>query len=541
MVKQLTVFSDRAFRWVTIAVITAAALILIINIFLIGGDTFVFSFNSAINAPLAIVITIAALSTMKRMGAQQTGRLLWAGILIGWALWALAEVIYGLYSILGQEAPYPSIADIFWMVGYLPMGLGLYLRSRTLPIRPTRDQWLTIAAFSILTILLAGVFVFWPTFQSFDPSTPFMNLINIAYPVEDCLLLIVVWRLFFTYEKGEYAFGWRLLAVGFILLTIGDLIYLYANSTDPVLYYPDLRANFISRFGADLPYSFSYLSWVLGIFALRIPTREERAAEPPLAVKLPQKYAHILIFTKYDNSVIDVSPNFSRLLERQPAKGRSLAELLGISAPAGAYINDQLKLEKKITDLPVEIEKSAVGKVQAWLCGIAVFNPQGSYSGSNLLLSIPVDSEAYNELLNPEKRLMAERLLDVTGSQYRECIDPFLVSYYTPFFKGLHGMAAAQGGEKMSAAFQEELGRCAEANGWDIRFHPETGLIVGNCAGEGLKKALPALLESARKFTALVTDQGSVDGEVEKIKGRFGEEVRREMGKIGNWGSGNRE
>ncbi len=213
---------------------------------------------------MAIVITIAAMATWQKVGTERHKRLLWAGILIGWALWALAEVIYSLYSILGREAPFPSIADIFWMVGYLPMGLGLYLRSRTMPMKPTPSQTITIAVFSLVTILVAAIFVFWPTFKSFDPSTPMENLINIAYPVEDCLLLIVVWRLFFTYEKGEHGFGWRLLAIGFIFLTIGDLMYLYTNSTNPILYYPDLQANLISRFGADVPYSFSYLLWMLG-------------------------------------------------------------------------------------------------------------------------------------------------------------------------------------------------------------------------------------------------------------------------------------
>src|SRR5512140_2446280 len=156
MEKQLTVFSDRQFRWVTYIVVTIAAIILLVNLLLLGGNSFVFSLNSAINAPMAIVITIAALAAWQKVGTEKNKRLLWAGILIGWALWALAEIIYSLYSILGQEAPFPSIADIFWMAGYIPMGLGLYLRSRTMPVKPTRNQTMTIAAFSIITIVLAA-------------------------------------------------------------------------------------------------------------------------------------------------------------------------------------------------------------------------------------------------------------------------------------------------------------------------------------------------------------------------------------------------
>ena len=118
MVKLPHIFSDRQFRIAAIIVASVALIILAINIFLIGGDAFVFSFNSAINAPLAIIITISAASFWHQIGTEKHKRVLWAGILAGWACWALAEIIYAVYSILGQEAPFPSIADFFWMIGY---------------------------------------------------------------------------------------------------------------------------------------------------------------------------------------------------------------------------------------------------------------------------------------------------------------------------------------------------------------------------------------------------------------------------------------
>lgn len=531
MVKQLTIFSDRQFRWVTYIVAGAAAFILLINLFLIGGDAFVFSFNSAINAPMAVVITIAAIAAWQKVGTETKSRFLWAGILSGWALWALAEIIYGLYSILGQVAPYPSIADIFWMLGYIPMGLGLYMRGRTMPGNPTRPQYMIIGGFSLATILLASIFVFWPTFQSFDPATPMENLINIAYPVEDCLLLIVVWRLFFSYEKGDYAFGWRLLAIGFIFLTIGDLVYLYANSTDPVLYYPDLKANFISRFGADVPYSFSYLLWILGVFALRIPPKkeEDEPAEAPISLKRPQKYCHILIFTKYDNRVIDVSPNFGLLFGTRPTQGKPLAEVLKISEQAGLAIGEKVRDERKVADLPVMIPESSIGPLNSGLCGIAVFNPQGEYSGANLLLSIPVENEVFDESLTPEIKLMIRRLLEQTGSHYRDEIRQFILGYYRPFFKDLFTIVQGQAGAKMSKALLDELEKMASAHSWRIRFSPDAGLEGADSSLDTLKKALPALLDTAKQFVSRVTDQGVVDAHMQKINSRFDENVQKDI------------
>ena len=529
MIKQSTIFSDRQFRLVAILVATLTLVLILINLFLIGGDAFVFSFNSAINAPMAIVITISAAVSWHRMGTEKHTRILWSGFLAGWALWALAEIIYSIYSIMGQEAPFPSIADFFWFIGYIPMGFGLLARIRTMPIKPNRSQALIIWGFSITTILLATIFVFRPTFQSFDPSRLIESLLNIAYPVEDCFLLIVVWRLFFTYEKGIYGFGWRLLAVGFIFLTIGDLVYLYANSTNPVLYYPDLKANLISRFGSDVPYSLSYLLWLLGIFALRIPPKEQQPVEPAIQLKRPQTYTHILIFTNFDDSVIDVSSNFGRVFEMRQVKGKSLSELLNISEQVGRSICEKVQTEKKVADLPIQIPGSLHGPQEAKLCGIAVYNPRGGYSGANLLLSVPSENETLDVSLNQENRIMVRRLLDITGSNYRMEIGQFLLGYYLPFFNDLYNITVGQGGSMMSQAFLDELVKTAKEHSWQIQFIPDTVLDCNDCSLDVLRRALPVLLKTAKQFVSEITDQDTVDAEMQKIDSRFDETIHKDV------------
>ena len=205
------IFSDRRFKGMAIAVAMVFLVLVILNIFIIGGDLFIYTVNSSVNFPLAIIVTISAFSVWRRMGSEEHNRSLWLGIVIGWGLWALAETIWAGYSILGQEVPYPSWADFFWVLGYIPIGIGLFTRIRAMPTRPTRSQNLLIFGFSAITILITIFFIFIPTIRSFDPQRLIESFLNFLYPLSDMFLLIIIWRLFFTYEEGDFGFGWRLL------------------------------------------------------------------------------------------------------------------------------------------------------------------------------------------------------------------------------------------------------------------------------------------------------------------------------------------
>ncbi len=266
-----------------------------------------------------------------------------------------------------------------------------------------------------------------------------------------------------------------------------------------------------------------------GIFALRIPPKKE-IAQPvsPILLKAPQKYCHILIFTKQDNSVIDVSPNYNRLFATQEPNGKKLAEILNISKETGRSINEKVKSEKKITDLPILIPQSTLGPVEAKCCGVAVFDPEGGYSGANLMLSIPVENDSFDEGLNPEKKLMVRRLLDITGSHYREEIAQFLQSYYLPFFKGLYHIALAEGGSQMSTAFLYDLTKTANLHSWNIGFNSDTVMDATDCSMDTLIKAMPTLLETAKQFVSKITDEGTVEAEIKRIQSSFDETVQKE-------------
>ena len=509
------IFENRLFRMAAIFVGLLILAMLVIDIFAIGGDAFIFTYHSTLNAPFAIIVTFSAFAAWRRMSLDSPRRRLWGGLVLGWATWAVAETVWALFSVIGQEVPYPSPADLFWVFGYIPMGIGLLSRIRATPFKPTRSQWLVISGVSTLTVLVTFIFVFIPILQAFDPGLLVESVLNIIYPLADLFLLIVVWWMFFAFEKGDYGFSWRLLTIGFILMTFSDLLFTYTDWQG--IYYPDMQANLISRLGVDFPYTVSYLVWFLSIFARGILLREER---PVVSVDQPElvpAYGHILVYTDSDDKVLSVSPTFQRIFDVTEVQGKSLVEAMAISTPDLDRIFTKLRFASKVTDLPVSVQDRNGVPKQVLLCGLAPINTQREYSGANLVLRIPVTDRTFDFELSQESRGMVKHVLARSGSQYDVQIRQFLLKYYRAYLRMLLQLVTHQGGEAMSGARLDELRATAAQHGWPLHFNNQT-VLEGDCSLEILRAALPLLLEKTQGFAAGVTDPGIVGANMREVE-----------------------
>lgn len=520
------IFSNRQFKKAAIAAAALTLILLIVNVFLIGGDAFVHTFNSIPDAPLAIIVTVAAASIWRQMSAEDQRRRLWGGLVIGWALWALAEMIWSLSSIFGREVPYPSLADLFWVVGYIPMTIGLLGSVRAMPTKPAPSQKRMIWGISAATILIASIFVFIPIIQDFDPQQLLVSALNLIYPLGDLFLLSIVWWLFFVYEKGDYGFAWRLLIVGFILTTFSDLVFTYAVWQD--LYYPDMKATVLSRLVIDFTYTASYLVWFLGIYALRILLREQRPVKSSIQPKMVPLYGHILVYLASDNTVVTTSLNYGRFFGANAEQGKTLAAVATISKQDERLILTQVQTEGKVTDLPIQVrDRDGVLHTIA-LCGVTMHNPQGQYSGANILLRIPVEDNAFDQALSQYNRSMARHVLRESGSNYDAEIKALLLDYHLAYIKLLLKLVSHEGGRPMSQALLDELLETSKKHNWQMQFNLQT-VLEGDYPLPVLQEALPVLLETVKQFASRVTDPQTVDAHMQTLNGQFGETVQQEV------------
>jgi hypothetical protein len=529
------IFSNRQFKRIAIAVAIFFLVVLLINVFVIGGGAFVFTFNGILNSPLAIITAVSAAAIWRLMSAEKNNRLLWSGIVLGWGLWAIAETIWAAYSILEKEVPYPSVADLFWVAGYIPMGYGLIARIRTMPAKPNSSQLIQIIGASVITVIITYLFIFAPILRDLNPQFWIENILNFIYPLADLILLTIVWRLFFAYEEGTYGFVWRILTVGFILQTISDFIFTYASWKG--LYYPDMQANILSRLAVDIPYTTAYLLWVLSIHALRILLKEETPRLASSRIRLVRNYGHILVYTRNDDTVIDVSPNFNRFFQDGNVKGKPLANALTLPEQDVQAFMEKLRKGERMTDLPLKIQNLSGVLQDVYLNGMAIHSPQKEYQGSNLLLRMRTADHSFDDVLNDETKALAKYLLEKSGSSSKMEVAQFLSDYYLAYIKSLLDMASHQGGTALAQTLLDQLQKTAERNNWPIQFNLDTIMEHTKCPLEVLIKALPELLETAKQFVSAVTGPVAVETRLREVSSQFNESIHQDAEYYRTFGS----
>ena len=521
------IFSNQRYK---MAAIVAGILVLayvLVNLFVIGGDGFIITLNNLVAPLLTIITTISAFILLLQIRANVRSRLLWGGLFAGWALWAIAEILWFVFGYLGQEVPYPSIADLFWLVGYIPLGIGLYSRLREMPLKLTSSQKLALWGSSLATIFITLAFVILPVFQGYDASNRLGSIISIIYPLADLVLLVSVLRLIFVYRSGDYGFSWNLLITGFVLMTIADLVFAYATPLG--LYYPDQKANLISTLGNSVPYNLSYLIWIFGIYALILVMKEQQPIEINAALPKLVPNAHMLISTKSDETIIDVSSNLGLIFNFDISKMKSLAEILHIPEEGARSIFDKFRSGEKKEQPITAMNRYGVPQ-DLFVSGTAIFSPAGEYSGQNLLLRTLVESDyTIDDKLTGYRKSIVNYLMQICGDNEETEIKELLMDYYLAYLKQLYNFVYRTGGGHLGLLFLENLGQTTKERQWQFQFDPKSLPTYAEYSLDVLREELPILAETAKRFASQLTDEKSVEAEVQAISAQFSEAVHRNV------------
>ena len=170
----------------------------------------------------AIFYGAAALCVV-RGRAVRADRSAWFLFALAMTLWGTGGFYYAIFLWNAEVVPYPSPADFFWIVFYLPAYAALFklLRSRA---RTTGRGVLLDALVAGLGVGGAGAALAFQVVLSNTEGTVAATVTNLAYPLGDLGLLALVVAAI-TVVGWKAAGLWHWIAPAFVLFAVADSVY----------------------------------------------------------------------------------------------------------------------------------------------------------------------------------------------------------------------------------------------------------------------------------------------------------------------------
>jgi hypothetical protein len=150
------------------------------------------------------------------------------GFAVGLIAWMFGLATYSYtYLIAGVDLPYVSLADVFYFLSYPPMILGCIGLLRLFASSLKRADWAIVASVGTSLIIATAIFVAIPSIETL--SDPSEILTTVPYPLLDALVLVLLLPTVLAFRKGIFQAPYALLALGALLITLGDLVFTYVN------------------------------------------------------------------------------------------------------------------------------------------------------------------------------------------------------------------------------------------------------------------------------------------------------------------------
>ncbi|MBN2807422.1 MAG: hypothetical protein JXR22_12265 [Prolixibacteraceae bacterium] len=160
----------------------------------------------------------------------------WLLFLIGMCLNFLAETFYALNELVlmrDMNEYFPSTADIFWCIAYLPLIAGFLIigkgyRDSGLPLGNMKSYSLVVGGLLVI-VALVSYFLLNPIVT--DAETRLIEKVfYLYYPIADLVIVVLAISMYYiVYQlgKGDITLTWKLMIFGFLSITIADLLYSY--------------------------------------------------------------------------------------------------------------------------------------------------------------------------------------------------------------------------------------------------------------------------------------------------------------------------
>jgi len=170
------------------------------------------------------ICAILAFLATRRWGIRGKFGIVHLGLFLGISLWFLGDTAWAIYeNVLQISIPYPSLADVFYLAGYIPIAIVITQFLRSFGAGLKKQSVIIALAIGLLFLGLTYSLLIGPILVSTEDFLT--KSYDVAYPVLDSILAVLAIFVFFVFRGGKIANAWFWLSLGLLLNALADIAF----------------------------------------------------------------------------------------------------------------------------------------------------------------------------------------------------------------------------------------------------------------------------------------------------------------------------
>jgi hypothetical protein len=191
-----------------------------------GSEDLVLFANYGLIVYMGIAALIGIITYLKLGSSRMADFTL--GYALGLLSWMIGLGIYTYtYMIAGTELPYLSIADVFYLLSYPAWIITAVRMLQIFGRAVAKNARMLVAGVGVILYVLIAVFVIPLSVSGLE--SPLEVIVTVLYPSLDVAFFLLVFALYFAFRKGMFERPFAFMALGTVLLALGDLAYTVLN------------------------------------------------------------------------------------------------------------------------------------------------------------------------------------------------------------------------------------------------------------------------------------------------------------------------
>ena len=209
--------------------------------------------GNSLYTPVAGIGVVLSLILAYRFRGEGTHGKAWIIFTVFIASWFVAEEIWMVYDLIYDIDPFPSPADLFYLLGYpfYFFFMIFYLKS----VKKAISKKILIST-SLISVAMVIPTLYFAIDVGSDISE-FERVLAATYPIADAIILIPAMIGMVLFFKGEVNFMWSLMSLAIVLNVVADTGFLITNLDDS--YYTGSLL--------DMLFLWAYVLFIFGIYS----------------------------------------------------------------------------------------------------------------------------------------------------------------------------------------------------------------------------------------------------------------------------------